>query len=98
MALAAVVLIGIIVLAVINVKASISGRVARGGGGNVTHEPGTGLEAASASNGCKRERKKKQKEEQEIQEAVDAYQNLGIGPGFRLCKYPVKPRIWREIS
>ena len=40
-------------------------------------EPGTGLEAASASNAA-REEEEKAKEEQEIQEAVDAYQNLGI--------------------
>lgn len=77
MALAAVVLIGIIVLAVINVKSAVSGRVARGGSENVIDEPGTGLEAASASNAA-REEKEKAKEEQEIQEAVDAYQNLGI--------------------
>lgn len=42
MALAAVVLIGIIVLAVINVKSAVSGRVARGGSENVIDEPGTG--------------------------------------------------------
>lgn len=77
MVLAAVVLIGIIVLAVINVKSAVSGRVARGGSENVIDEPGTGLEAASASNAA-REEKEKAKEEQEIQEAVDAYQNLGI--------------------
>lgn len=77
MALAAVVLIGIIVLAVINVKSAVSGRVARGGSENVIDEPGTGLEAASASNAA-REEEEKAKEEQEIQEAVDAYQNLGI--------------------
>ena len=35
MALAAVVLIGIIVLAVINVKSAVSGRVARGGSENL---------------------------------------------------------------
>lgn len=77
MALAAVVLIGIIVLAVINVKSAVSGRVARGGSENVIDEPGTGLEAASASNAV-REEEEKAKEEQEIQETVDAYQNLGI--------------------
>lgn len=77
MALAAVVLIGIIVLAVINVKSAVSGRVARGGSENVIDEPGTGLEAASASNAV-REEEEKAKEEQEIQNAVDAYQNLGI--------------------
>lgn len=77
MALAAVVLIGIIVLAVINVKSAVSGRVARGGSENVIDEPGTGLEAASASNAA-REEEEKAKEEQEIQETVDAYQNLGI--------------------
>lgn len=77
MALAAVVLIGIIVLAVINVKSAVSGRVARGGSENVIDEPGTGLEAASASNAA-REEEEKAKEEQEIQNAVDAYQNLGI--------------------
>lgn len=77
MVLAAVVLIGIIVLAVINVKSAVSGRVARGGSENVIDEPGTGLEAASASNAA-REEEEKAKEEQEIQEAVDAYQNLGI--------------------
>ena len=77
MALAAVVLIGIIVLAVINVKSAVSGRVARGGSENVIDEPGTGLEAASDSNAA-REQEEKAKEEQEIQEAVDAYQNLGI--------------------
>ena len=77
MALAAVVLIGIIVLAVINVKSAVSGRVARGGSENVIDEPGTGLEAASASNAA-REEEEKAKEEQEIQDAVDAYQNLGI--------------------
>ena len=77
MALAAVVLIGIIVLAVINVKSAVSGRVARGSSENVIDEPGTGLEAASASNAA-REEEEKAKEEQEIQEAVDAYQNLGI--------------------
>lgn len=77
MALAAVVLIGIIVLAVINVKSAVSGRIARGSSENVIDEPGTGLEAASASNAA-REEEEKAKEEQEIQEAVDAYQNLGI--------------------
>ena len=77
MALAAVVLIGIIVLAVINVKSAVSGRVARGSSENVIDEPGTGLEAASASNAA-REEEEKAKEEQEIQDAVDAYQNLGI--------------------
>ena len=77
MVLAAVVLIGIIVLAVINVKSAVSGRVARGGSENVIDEPGTGLKAASASNAA-REEEEKAKEEQEIQEAVDAYQNLGI--------------------
>ena len=77
MALAAVVLIGIIVLAVINVKSAVSGRVARGGSENVIDEPGTGLEAASASNAA-REEEEKAKEEQEIQDAVDAYQNLGL--------------------
>lgn len=77
MALAAVVLIGIIVLAVINVKSAVSGRVARGGSENVIDEPGTGLESASASNAA-REEEEKAKEEQEIQDAVDAYQNLGI--------------------
>lgn len=77
MALAAVVLIGIIVLAVINVKSAVSGRVARGGSENVIDEPGTGLEAASASNAA-REEEEKAKEEQEIQDAVDVYQNLGI--------------------
>lgn len=77
MVLAAVVLIGIIVLAVINVKSAVSGRVARGGSENVIDEPGTGLEAASASNAA-REEEEKAKEEQEIQDAVDAYQNLGI--------------------
>ena len=77
MALAAVVLIGIIVLAVINVMSAVSGRVARGGSENVLDEPGTGLEAASASNAA-REEEEKAKEEQEIQDAVDAYQNLGI--------------------
>lgn len=77
MALAAVVLIGIIVLAVINVKSAVSGRVARGGSENVIDELGTGLEAASASNAA-REEEEKAKEEQEIQDAVDAYQNLGI--------------------
>ena len=40
-------------------------------------EPGTGLEAASASNAA-REEEEKAKEEQEIQSAIDAYQNLGI--------------------
>lgn len=77
MVLAAVVLIGIIVLAVINVKSAVSGRVARGGSENVIDEPGTGLEAASASNAA-REEEEKAKEEQEIQDAVDVYQNLGI--------------------
>ena len=64
MALAAVVLIGIIVLAVINVKSAVSGRVARGGSENVIDEPGTGLEAASASNAA-REEEEKAKEEAE---------------------------------
>ncbi len=77
MALAAVVLIGIIVLAVVNVKSAVSDRVARGGSENVIDEPGTGLEAASASNAA-REEEEKAKEEQEIQSAIDAYQNLGI--------------------
>ncbi len=44
---------------------------------NVIEEPGTGLEAASASNAA-REEEEKAKEEQEIQSAIDAYQNLGI--------------------
>ncbi len=77
MAIAAVVLMGIIVLAVVNVKSAVSDRVARGGSENVIDEPGTGLEAASASNAA-REEEEKAKEEQEIQDAIDAYQNLGI--------------------
>ncbi len=77
MALAAVVLIGIIVLAVVNVKSAVSDRVARGGSENVIDEPGAGLETASASNAA-REEEEKAKEEQEIQSAIDAYQNLGI--------------------
>ena len=54
-------------------------------------EPGTGLEAASASNAA-REEEEKAKEEQEIQDAVDAYQNLGI---VQVSGYviSVKPRI-----
>lgn len=77
MALAAVVLIGIIVLAVVNVKSAVSDRVAGKSGETVIDEPGTGLEAASASNAAKEE-EEKDKEEQEIQSAIDAYQNLGI--------------------
>lgn len=77
MAIAAVVLIGIIVLAVVNVKSAVSDRVAHGGSENVIDEPGTGLEAASASNAA-REEEEEAKEEQEIKSAIDAYQNLGI--------------------
>mgnify|MGYP002232581616 CR=1 FL=1 len=57
-------------------KSAVSGKAARKSD-NVIEEPGTGLEAASASNAA-REEEEKAKEEQEIQSAIDAYQNLGI--------------------
>ena len=71
-----VLLIGLGVLAAVNVKSAVSGKAARKSD-NVIEEPGTGLEAASASNAA-REEEEKAKEEQEIQSAIDAYQNLGI--------------------
>lgn len=77
MALLAVILLGIIVLAVVNVKSAVSERVTPDGSESVIDEPGTGLEAASASNAA-REQEEKAKEEQEIQNVIDAYQNLGI--------------------
>ena len=77
MALLAVILLGIIVLAAVNVKSAVSERVTPDGSERVIDEPGTGLEAASASNAA-REQEEKAKEEQEIQSVIDAYQNLGI--------------------
>ena len=77
MALLAVILLGIIVLAAVNVKSAVSERVTPDGRESVIDEPGTGLEAASASNAA-REQEEKAKEEQEIQSVIDAYQNLGI--------------------
>lgn len=77
MALLAVILLGIIVLAAVNVKSAVSERVTPDGSESVIDEPGTGLEAASASN-VAREQGEKAKEEQEIQSVIDAYQNLGI--------------------
>ena len=77
MALLAVILLGIIVLAAVNVKSAVSERVTPDGSESVIDEPGTGLEAASASNAA-REQEEKAKEEQEIQSVIDAYQNLGI--------------------
>lgn len=77
MALLAVILLGIIVLAAVNVKSAVSERVTPDGSESVIDEPGTGLEAASASN-VAREQEEKAKEEQEIQSVIDAYQNLGI--------------------
>ena len=76
LAIVVVLLIGIGVLAAVNVKSAVSGKAARKSD-NVIEEPGTGLEAASASNAA-REEEEKAKEEQEIQSAIDAYQNLGI--------------------
>ena len=76
LAIVVVLLIGLGVLAVVNVKSAVSGKAARKSD-NVIEEPGTGLEAASASNAA-REEEEKAKEEQEIQSAIDAYQNLGI--------------------
>lgn len=76
LAIVVVLLIGLGVLAAVNVKSAVSGKVARKSD-NVIEEPGTGLEAASASNAA-REEEEKAKEEQEIQSAIDAYQNLGI--------------------
>ena len=76
LAIVVVLLIGLGVLAAVNVKSAVSGRAARKSD-NVIEEPGTGLEAASASNAA-REEEEKAKEEQEIQSAIDAYQNLGI--------------------
>ena len=76
LAIVVVLLIGLGVLAAVNVKSAVSGKAARKSD-NVIEEPGTGLEAASASNAA-REEEEKAKEEQEIQDAVDAYQNLGI--------------------
>lgn len=77
MALLAVILMGIIVLAAVNVKSAVSQRVTPDGSESVIDEPGTGLEAASASNAA-REQEEKAKEEQEMQSVIDAYQNLGI--------------------
>lgn len=76
LAIVVVLLIGLGVLAAVNVKSAVSGKAARKSD-NVIEEPGTGLEAASASNAA-REEEEKAKEEQEIQSAIDAYQNLGI--------------------
>ena len=76
LAIVVVLLIGLGVLAAVNVKSAVSGKAARKCD-NVIEEPGTGLEAASASNAA-REEEEKAKEEQEIQSAIDAYQNLGI--------------------
>lgn len=76
LAIGVVLLIGLGVLAAVNVKSAVSGKAARKSD-NVIEEPGTGLEAASASNAA-REEEEKAKEEQEIQSAIDAYQNLGI--------------------
>ena len=76
LAIVVVLLIGLGVLAAVNVKSAVSGKAARKSD-NVIEEPGTGLEAASASNAA-REEEEKAKEEQEIQSAIDTYQNLGI--------------------
>lgn len=76
LAIVVVLLIGLGVLAAVNVKSAVSGKAARKSD-NVIEEPGTGLEAASASNAA-REEEEKAKEEQEIQSAIDAYQNLWI--------------------
>ena len=76
LAIVVVLLIGLGVLAAVNVKSAVSGKAARKSD-NVIEEPGTDLEAASASNAA-REEEEKAKEEQEIQSAIDAYQNLGI--------------------
>lgn len=76
LAIVVVLLIGLGVLAAVNVKSAVSGKAARKSD-NVIEKPGTGLEAASASNAA-REEEEKAKEEQEIQSAIDAYQNLGI--------------------
>ena len=76
LAIVVVLLIGLGGLAAVNVKSAVSGKAARKSD-NVIEEPGTGLEAASASNAA-REEEEKAKEEQEIQSAIDAYQNLGI--------------------
>ncbi len=76
LAIVVVLLIGLGVLAAVNVKSAVSGKAARKSD-NVIEEPGTGLEAASASNAA-REEEEKAKEEQEIQSAIDAYQNLAI--------------------
>ena len=76
LAIVVVLLIGLGVLAAVNVKSAVSGKAARKSD-NVIEEPGTGLEAASASNAA-REEEEKAKEGQEIQSAIDAYQNLGI--------------------
>lgn len=76
LAIVVVLLIGLGVLAAVNVKSAVSGKAARKSD-NVIEEPGTGLEAASASNAA-REEEEKAKEEQEIQSAIDVYQNLGI--------------------
>ena len=75
LAIVVVLLIGLGVLAAVNVKSAVSGKAARKSD-NVIEEPGTGLEAASASNAA-REEEEKAKEEQEIQSAIDAYQTLG---------------------
>ena len=76
LAIVVVLLIGLGVLAAVNVKSAVSGKAARKSD-NVIEEPGTGLEAASASNAA-REEEEKAKEEQEIQSAIDAYPNSGI--------------------
>lgn len=56
LAIVVVLLIGLGVLAAVNVKSAVSGKAARKSD-NVIEEPGTGLEAASASNGSKRGRR-----------------------------------------
>lgn len=84
LAIVVVLLIGLGVLAAVNVKSAVSGKAARKSD-NVIEEPGTGLEAASASNAA-REEKRRQKKNRRAR-APDAYQNLGSF-SIRLCKYP----------
>ena len=74
LAIVVVLLIGLGVLAAVNVKSAVSGKAARKSD-NVIEEPGTGLEAASASNAA-REEEEKAKEEQEIQSAIEPYYNV----------------------
>ena len=60
LAIVVVLLIGLGVLAAVNVKSAVSGKAARKSD-NVIEEPGTGLEAASASNAAREEEEKQRR-------------------------------------